>query len=357
MTRLLLGAAMLALLAGCATVKQPELDVAVQSSGQIWNAVAHYSGRTFLSGPRWTGTQGPQLTAIDQNGQRAAYPSGAWNSWAPGRDAANVFVNINALRLEGDKLWVVDTGSPEFGGNPVSQGAKLVCIDLRTNQVVRTYFFGPDIAMAGSYVDDVRFSAGKAFLTDAGNAGIIVVDLETGAARRVLDQHTSVVARPDRDLILSNQVVKAPDGQPLRVNADPLEVSIDGVWLYYGALQGPWFKVRIQDLTNPALPPEQLAARVEFFADIPATGGSVMDAQGNLYFSDLAHDAMRVRRPDGQIDTLIVDERLHWVDAPFLDKDGTLWLPTPQMDRVALFNKGKSLVQWPVAVYRLSTQR
>jgi hypothetical protein len=71
MTRLLLGAAMLALLAGCATVKQPELDVAVQSSGQIWNAVAHYSGRTFLSGPRWTGTQGPQLTAIDQNGQRA----------------------------------------------------------------------------------------------------------------------------------------------------------------------------------------------------------------------------------------------------------------------------------------------
>ncbi|NMX65334.1 L-dopachrome tautomerase-related protein [Pseudomonas sp. WS 5079] len=357
MTRLLLGAAMLALLAGCSTVKQPELDVAVQSSGQIWNAVAHYSGRTFLSGPRWTGTQGPQLTAIDQNGQRAAYPSGAWNSWAPGRDAANVFVNINALRLEGDKLWVVDTGSPEFGGNPVSQGAKLVCIDLRTNQVVRTYFFGPDIAIAGSYVDDVRFSAGKAFLTDAGNAGIIVVDLETGAARRVLDQHTSVVARPDRDLILSNQVVKAPDGQPLRVNADPLEVSIDGVWLYYGALQGPWFKVRIQDLTNPALPPEQLAARVEFFADIPATGGSVMDAQGNLYFSDLAHDAMRVRRPDGQIDTLIVDERLHWVDAPFLDKDGTLWLPTPQMDRVALFNKGKSLVQWPVAVYRLSTQR
>lgn len=84
-----------------------------------------------------------------------------------------------------------------------------------------------------------------------------------------------------------------------------------------------------------------------------------MDAQGNLYFSDLAHDAMRVRRPDGQIETLVVDKRLHWVDAPFLDKDGTLWLPTPQMDRVALFNKGKSLVQWPVGfiAYRYSADQ
>ncbi|KAA8699911.1 hypothetical protein GIW54_09165 [Pseudomonas proteolytica] len=356
MTRLLLGAAMLALLVGCSAAKQPELDVAVQSSGQIWNAVAHYSGRTFLSGPRWTGTQGPQLTAVDSNGQHSAYPNDAWNNWAPGLDAANAFVNINALRLEGNKLWVVDTGSPEFGGNPVHQGAKLVCIDLLTNQVVRTYFFAADIATAGSYVDDVRFSAGMAFLTDAGNAGIIVVDLQTGAARRVLNQHASVVARPDRDLILDNQVVKAPDGDPLRVNADPLEVSVDGVWLYYGPLQGPWSKVRIQDLANLALTPQQLAARVEFFADIPATGGSVMDAQGNLYFSDLAHDAIRVRRTDGQIETLIEDKRLHWVDAPFLDQDGTLWLPTPQMDRVALFNKGQSLVQWPVGVYRLSTR-
>jgi hypothetical protein len=40
----------------------------------------------------------------------------------------------------------------------------------------------------------VRFSAGMAFLTDAGNAGIIVLDLKTGAARRVLNQHASVNA-------------------------------------------------------------------------------------------------------------------------------------------------------------------
>lgn len=79
-----------------------------------------------------------------------------------------------------------------------------------------------------------------------------------------------------------------------------------------------------------------------------------MDASGNLYFSDLAQDAIRVRRPDGRIETLIVDPRLHWVDAPFLDRDGTLWLPAAQMDRVGLFNDGTTRVQWPMTVFRLS---
>ncbi|MGY1889260.1 hypothetical protein [Pseudomonas sp. SDT291_1_S447] len=45
---------------------------------------------------------------------------------------------------------------------------------------------------------------------------------------------------------------------------------------------------------------------------------------------------------------------LHWVDAPFLDRDGTLWLPAAQMDRVGLFNDGTPRVQWPMTVFRLS---
>ena len=45
------------------------------------------------------------------------------------------------------------------------------------------------------------------------------------------------------------------------------------------------------------------------------------------------------------------DPRLHWVDAPTI-ADGWIWLPVPQLDRVALFNGGVSKVQWPVRLYR-----
>lgn len=352
------GLAMAVALTGCASQQSrpATLEVALQSHEKIWNAVAHLEGQTYVAGPRWTAGSGPQLSIVDGQGRRAAYPDSAWNAWAPAKDARQAFVNINALRLEKTTLWVVDTGAAEFGGNPIPDGAKLVAIDLAKKRVVRTYLFPVEVARPGSYIDDVRFQGNYAFLTDAGNAGIIVLDLLSGSARRVLDGHQSVSAGSDRDIVLSGQSVKAPGGSALRVNADPLEVSPDGQWLYYGPLQGPWSKVRISDLTAPDLTPVQLASRVEPFADLPPTGGTVMDAKGNLYFSDLAHDAIRVRRPDGRIETLIVDPRLHWVDAPFLDSEGMLWLPAAQMDRVGLFNDGTARVQWPMTIFLLPTR-
>ena len=50
---------------------------------------------------------------------------------------------------------------------------------------------------------------------------------------------------------------------------------------------------------------------------------------------------------------MIQDPRLHWVDAPVIDEQGFIWLPVPQMDRVGLFNQGKSKTVWPVNLYRL----
>lgn len=352
------GLAMASALTGCTSQQSSPaaLEAALQSRDKIWNAVAHLEGQTYVAGPRWTAGRGPQLSIVDEQGRRAAYPDSAWNAWAPAKDARQAFVNINALRLEETTLWVVDTGAAEFGGNPIPDGAKLVAIDLTEKRVKRTYLFSAEVARPGSYIDDVRFQGNYAFLTDAGNAGIIVLDLLSGSARRVLDGHPSVTATNDRDIVLSGQTVKAPGGSALRVNADPLEVSPDGQWLYYGPLQGPWSKVRISDLTAPDLTPAQLGSRVEPFADLPPTGGTVMDAKGNLYFSDLAHDAIRVRRPDGHVETLIVDPRLHWVDAPFLDRDGMLWLPAAQMDRVSLFNDGTSRVQWPMTIFVLPTR-
>jgi hypothetical protein len=56
---------------------------------------------------------------------------------------------------------------------------------------------GPDIAQPGSYVDDVRFNGDFAYLTDAGKPGLIIVNLKTGAMRRVLENNP----RPPRGTI------------------------------------------------------------------------------------------------------------------------------------------------------------
>lgn len=331
-----------------------QLAIAAESRVMIWNAVAVDQGRVFVAGPRWTGSKGPALGRIDAGGTPKPYPDAAWNAWQPGADPAQAFVNVNAIHLDGrGGLWAVDTGAPDFGGNPLPGGAKLVKIDLSTGRVAKIYPFGPKIALPGSYVDDVRFNGDRAYLTDAGTPGLIVLDLRTGSARRVLDRDPSVTAPADRPIVLDGRVVKAPDGTPLRVNSDPLEVSPDGRWLYFAPLPGPWSRIETRWLDDAGVASDVLATKVETWADLPPVGGTVMDTNGDLYFTDLAEDALKRRTPDGAITTIIRDSRLHWVDAPFIDAAHTIWLPTPQMDRAALFNGGQSRTEWPVQLFRL----
>jgi hypothetical protein len=330
------------------------LSVAAETHDMVWNAVARDGNRTFVSGPRWAGGRGPALARLVGSNHLSAYPDAAWNAWHAGADASHAFVNVNAIHPDGHGgLWVIDTGSPTFGGAPLPGAAKAVRIDLRTNRVTRIYPFDATVALPGSYVDDIRFHGNHAYLTDAGRAGLIVLDLDTGSARRVLDGHPSVTAPSDRPIELDGQVVRTPDGAPLKVNSDPLEVSVDGQYLLYASLQGPWSRVGTQWLDDPTLSAADLASHVEPWADLPPVGGTTMGPDGTLYFTELATNSLKSRAPDGTISTLVQDARLHWVDAPTI-ADGALWLPVPQIDRVALFQGGTSRVQWPVQLFRLT---
>ena len=353
-----LSAATMILTAGSATsgtaAAPIDIEIAAESHDMIWNAVAVDYGRVFVAGPRWTGSKGPSLALIDGHGIARPYPSPQWNGWTPGAANGTAFVNVNAIHLDGKGgLWAVDTGSPEFGGDPLPDAAKLVRIDLATDRVDRVIPLGPAAALAGSYIDDIRFNGDHAYLTDAGRPGLIVLDLRDGSTRRVLEGHGSVTARPDRDIFLDGQPLTGPDGKPLYVHSDPLEVSPDGKWLHYGPLEGPWSRIETRFLDDASLSQDELAAKVEPWADLPPVGGTVMDSNGDLYFADLAANALRKRAADGTVTTLLVSPELHWVDAPFIDTDHVLWLPVPQIDRAALFNGGISQIRWPIRLFRL----
>lgn len=333
---------------------EPALTVAAQSRSMIWNAVAIDHDRVFVAGPRWSGSTGPAVGLIDSEGQPVAYPDAAWNAWHPGDDASRSFVDVNAIHLDGKGgLWAVDTGSPEFGGDPLPGGAKLVQIDLGTNTVKRVIALGPDVALAGSYVDDIRFHDDFAYLTDAGCPGIIVVNLATGAMRRVLNNIPATRAPPDRPIVVDGQTVVGPDGKPLKVNTDPMEVSPDAVWFYFGTLEGPWSRIETRWLDDATASSETVNTQVQPWADLPPVGGTAMDANGDLYFSDLATSTLKCRSPDGQVTTVIHDPRLHWIDAPAIDDRHRIWLPVPQIDRAPPFHGGKSQIEWPVGLYHL----
>ena len=285
------------------------------------------------------------------NGTPRAYPDRAWNGWRSGNDARAAFVGVNAIRIGPDGvLWVVDTGTRGLGRPTVPGGPKLVRIDVRANHVVRVYPL-EHATRSNSYVDDVRFGEGRAYLTDAGALGLIVLDLRSGQARRVLDADRSVTQR--RVLRGEGKPLRDPRGQPVRVNADQIELSPDGRFLYHQPCTGPLYRIATRWLDDPAPSDRERVRHVTLFASTGNTGGSAMDAAGNIYISDT--DALAVRKitPQGRVSTVVQDSRLVWVDAMWIDGQGNLWLPANQLNRTRGLNGGVSALRPPLVIYRL----
>ena len=325
------------------------------SDKQVWNGVVVAPDkRVFVEFPRLAGNTEPALATLDAQGGLVPYPGGAWNEPTEAdakTDPGQAFIGLNAIHLAPDNsLWVVDTGSPGFGRAALPGATKLVRIDLATNAVTRTYILPPDVLRPKSMIDDVRFNGGHAYVTDAGAPGLIVLDLASGSARRLLDHDPSTTAQ--RPIMVDGETLKGPDNKPAMIHADQLEVSPDGRYLYYQPLPGPMYRIPTALLDDARASPQAVSAGVEFWYDTPALGGTAIGPDGTLYLNDIENDSVLSLTPDRVLATVIRDPRLHWADAPFLH-DGMLTLPVAQLDRASVFHHGKSQVRYPVALFDL----
>jgi len=324
------------------------------TNSMIWTAVVANQFGTYVSGPRWMWGLASQLARII-DGQLVPFPNADWNSWKTGDDPKNKFINISSLRDDGaGGIWVVDTGTLSFGGSPIVGAAKIIHIDLVHAQITRIIQFSEHVLTNESYLDKIRLHGNYAYVTDSGSPGIVVLNFQSGENRRILENHASTTASDTRPIVVAGEVLRIANGQPLKVHVDPMELSIDKEWLFYGPLSGPWSKIPTSVLKDSSLSAEQVSSAIQPFADIPPTGGCAMDESGNIYFSDLKNNAIGKCDVDGNITRVIQDSKLHWVDAMYISKDNRLWMPVAQVDRLAVFRSGISEVEWPVSIYSIS---
>jgi len=200
-------------------------------------------------------------------------------------------------------------------------------------------------------VDDLRLAGNTIYLTDAGVPALIVLDKQTGRGRRVLENDPSTTAR--RSLYAEGTALTTPDGQPVRVHADQIEVSPDGRLLYFQTASGPLYRIETRYLLDPQLPAAEISRHVQLFFDTPSTGGTAIDAAGNLYVADANHQRILKITPDAQATTLLEDKRLLWPDALWIDNHGNLWIPAAQLNRIARLHGGVDTFQPPVFIYKL----
>ncbi len=312
---------------------------------QITGVAVATDGRVFVNLPRWT-VDVPISVGLLKDGEIAPYPDAAWNAW---RNTAHLspadhFVCVQSVVADGlGSLWVLDPASPAMSG-PVKGGPKLVRIDLKTNKVVKVIHFDGSLAPAGSYLNDIRFSPdGKiGYISDSGVQGaILVVDLTSGTARRVLAGDTSTQADPSVTVTIEGHILRRPDGRSLQIGVDGIAVSADGAYLYYQALIGKTlYRVPTASLLDARLTPAQLSAKVEPVQTTHPADGLWIDSQNRLYITNPEADSVESAMPGKPLTTLVRDKRLRWPDSFAQGPGGTLYISASHIQDSPWFKPG-----------------
>lgn len=267
--------------------------------------------------------------------------------------------NLNSvLGLQADhqnNVWLLDNAMR--GGTT----KRLVGINVESNRVVADI----DLSKATtnqSFLNDLAVDTDNHHIYIADPAGgvdaaIVVVDLISQTARRVL-QGTSSVTPQDMDLIIDHQAVSIlqPDGSQIRprIGINPIALDHNNQWLYYGPMHGKYlYRINTQSLRNPHLSTEILANKVETWSEKPICDGITIDAKNNIYLGDLANNAIGYIDANRQYHQLISDPQLSWVDAFSFGQDGDLYAVVNQLHLSAVLNRGIDATQPPYLIIRL----
>jgi sugar lactone lactonase YvrE len=327
-----------------------------------------HKGRIFVNFPKW-GDDVSFTVAEIRKGEMVAYPDESINQTNPA-DQAAALVSVQSVVVDPvDRLWILDTGSPLF--QPTKYGGpKLVCVDLKTDQISKKILFPQDVALPTTYLNDIRFdlrrgSEGMAFITDSaqkGPNGIIVVDLASEQSWRRLHDHPSV--KPE-ELQTFLPIVEGrpfleqqPDGSVKHgasMGSDGIAINADGTRLYYCPLGSrKLYSVDTNALSDQSLKEQEVGATVIDEGDRGgASDGLESDSAGNIYSTNYEHNAILRRSPDKRWETLTHEPRLLWPDTLSLATDGYLYVTANQLHRQARFHKGKDLRRKPYSLFRI----
>ena len=312
--------------------------------------VAPMSNRLFVSFPHHE----PFLYALTEivHGRRVAFPDTAWNKYMPNEPDTH-FVNVQDLYTDDRNcLWVLDS-SP--GSNGAEGKFKLVKINLDNNKVARIYNFD-DLPKDKSALNDVRVDNSRqlAYLSDPGLKAVVILDLNTGKSRIVLQNDKSTLPQPGFVLHLDGKDVVDSQGKPFVSAVNGIALTADDRYFYFRAInQTKLYRIKTDYLADTTLSAEQLSAKVEFVAETGVCHGMIADGKGNIYLTDSPDHAIQYVTPDGKVHILVKDERIIWPDSMGIGSDGYLYFSCSQMNRLPQFNNGEDKTEYPYRVYKV----
>ena len=300
-------------------------EIASFKGQQVTGVTVSTDGRVFVNFPRWR--QGVTTAVAEvKKGKPSAFPNDSWNNWEIGKKVSDsVFVAVQSVVAFENDLYVLDTRNPEFKG--VIDPPKLFVFDLSTNKLKKTYTFPESSYHKDSYINDLRVDKenGSIYLTDSGHAGLIVLNMETTEAKRVLDNNIATKAEVDHLTI---------DGQAFTnvIHSDGIALNPLDKKLYFHALSG-YTLYAIDPLVLIHGTDKEIAQSVEKIAKTSAPDGMIYNSNGDLYYGDLEQNAIMKRDVNGVISIFVKGDEVKWPDT-FSIHNNTLYYTNSRISEV-----------------------
>lgn len=311
----------------------------IAKSNYQWTGVAvSRKNRVFVCYPRWSNMGPISVGELLPDGSVSAFPDKKWNEWIQGgKVVGEEFICVQSVYCDSSgALWILDPAAPKFQG-PITDGAKLIKVNLASNRVEKVYPLS-SVAPKDSYLNDVRIDTRRqvAYMTDSGLGSIVVLDLRSGNARRVLDTSPSVKAEDIRVVIDGKRWGVMPDGSVRKVHADGIVLDKSGEYLYYQALTGKTlYRVATKDLRNEKLAAKELNTKVEKVATTCPADGIEFGADGKLYVTSIEDSSIKslnLSAAKKELTTVIIDKQLVWPDSLSLRGDGYFYVTCSQIN-------------------------
>ncbi|MCI1437144.1 MAG: major royal jelly family protein [Acetobacter indonesiensis] len=363
------GAAVLTLAAGMAFATESRAE---DTTVQGWNTTGNVTvvdcfadvqasgiarlpdGRIVLSLP--TSAQrhkGPVLVAWT-TGHLTPFPSVA----AQGKIISPLGMTVDA----NGQLWLLDEGTK--AGSKAKAKPALLHIDPQTNKIIRRYALTAPAVRDDSHVNDVRVdlthgSAGTAFITDTSQTthpALIVVDLASGQARRILADTVSVSPVPGFVMEADGRLGRYDAQHPTvpQGGVDGVALSKDSTKLYWSPLSSRrLYSAPTSVLADAGATEENLEAAVKDEGEVGIMDGMATAPDGSLYVTDIERHAIVRRAEDGSLSVVAQDARLIAPDSMAFDGESIL-LTVGQWARLPVFHDGKDKQQRPYILVRIT---
>lgn len=304
-------------------------------------------GRMFMSVHEFYGKE-LRVVEVMRDGTTKPYPTETW-ARAPEGDGPGLR-GVLGLRVDRQGiLWMLD-------GQGDGHAGRLVGWDTNSEQLSRIITLAPPVTRPNSFLNDIAVDRdnGAIYVADTGGpdtSALIVVDLTTGRARRVLEGSRFTVSE-DADMVIDGRVVTLGDA-PARIGVNPITVDPTNSWVYFAPMSGTsLYRVPTGALRDESLSSADLEAAVERYGDKTISDGSTVDAAGNVYITSITDDSIGVTRPDGSYSTLHKDDSISWPDGFAIGPDGFVYVTVNELHRSPPLNGGTDGTQGEFAIMR-----